>query len=132
MRSYRRFFAAVDHVESKFEAIRGAELVEDSKKIIAYGVFAEIELPGNVLVSEAFGDEISQFCFAFREQIRGIAGAWSRVCGGAGSIGERIESDAQLRAIGPDLTFTNDMDALAQDLKRLIAGEHADSAGANA
>ena len=69
VRRYGCFFAAVNHVESEFEAIRSAELIEDSKKIISYGVFAEIELSGNIFVREAFGDEISQFRFAFCKQI---------------------------------------------------------------
>src|ERR1700685_2197935 len=60
--------AVVYGVESQFEAVGNAELVEDVVQVIFYRLFADEELFADFAGAEALGDGRDNFFFAFAEQ----------------------------------------------------------------
>ena len=60
--------AVVDGVESEFEAIGNAKLVENIVQVIFYGLLADEKFFADFLVAETLGDELNDFFFAVAEE----------------------------------------------------------------
>src|ERR1700722_1114682 len=107
--------------KSQFPPIRSSPLVEDPKQIVTDGVLAQIELLGNVTIGETFGDQVDNAFFPLCQQARTfLTNRSSRQ-----SRAQGIDHEVKFLAASPHLPLMYCMDALAEQLRRLISREYA-------
>src|ERR1700694_189691 len=113
--------SAVDGVKGQLQPIRSSHFVKDPKQIVADGVLAQMELVGNVTIGETFGHQVDNAFFPLCQQARYFLtyrfSLQSRTQG--------FDHEVQFLAASPHLPPVYRVDALAQQLRRLIPGEYA-------
>jgi hypothetical protein len=88
--------AVVDGVESEFEAVGDAKLVENIVEVILHGLFGDEKLFANFLVAETLSDELNDFLFTVGEQR--LFAAWT----GLGRLRESFHDFRSHAVIEPD------------------------------
>ena len=117
--------AVVDGVESEFEAIGNAKLVENIVQVIFYGLLADEKFFADFLVAEALGDELNDFFFAVAEERLFAARA------GLGGLRERFHDLGGHAVIEPDFARMNAVDAFYQQISGGLLEDHAACAEAH-
>ena len=102
--------AVVDGVESEFEAIGNAKLVEDIVQVIFYGLLADEKFFADFLVAEALGDELNDFFFAVAEERLFAARA------GLGRFRESFHDFGGHSIVEPDFAGIYPLNALDQKI----------------
>src|ERR1700694_410520 len=111
----------IDGVKGQLQPIRSAHLFEDPKQIVTDGVLTQIELMGNITIGETFGHQVDNAFFPLCQQARSFLTnhfSWQ-------SRAQGIDHEVQFLAASPHLPPVYCVDALAQQLRRLIPGEYA-------
>src|ERR1700682_276232 len=111
----------IDGVKCQLQPIRSSHFVEDPKQIVPDGVHTQIELVGNVTIGQTLGHQVDNAFFPLCEQARYFLTnhfSWQRRAQG-------IDHEVQFFTAGPHLPPVYCVDALAQQLRRLIPGEYA-------
>jgi hypothetical protein len=103
--------AVVDGVESEFEAIGNAKLVEDIVQVIFYGLLADEKLFADFLVAEALSDELNDFFFAIAEERLFAARA------GLGRFRESFHDFGGHSIVEPDFASMNAVDTFYQQIR---------------
>jgi hypothetical protein len=114
-------FSAIEGVKGQLQPIRSSHFVEDPKQIVTDGMLTQFQFLGNVAVSHAFGYQVHNAFFPLREQSRCSHNVW--FC--RWSRTQRFDHEAQFLTARPHLSFVHRVDALAQQLRRLIPREYA-------
>jgi hypothetical protein len=100
----------MDGVESQFEAIGNAELVEDVVQVIFHRLFADEELFADFLIAEALRDELHDFFFSIAEQWLFAPRA------GFGRFRECLHDLGGHAIVEPDFAGENAMNALHEKI----------------
>jgi hypothetical protein len=66
-------FALFHYVENQFHSIGNAQLIVDAKQIVAYRVFTEAELTGNVPVGKTLSHKADHLRFSFSQQVESLS-----------------------------------------------------------
>ena len=114
-------FSAIDGVKRQLQPVRSSHFVEDPKQIVSHGVLTQIELMGNITIGETFGHQMDNAFFPFCQQARSSQTNWFRWR----SWAQGFDHEMQFLAASPHLSPMYCVDALAQQLRRLIPGEYA-------
>ena len=96
--------AVVDGVESEFEAIGNAKLIENIVQVIFYGLLADEKFFADFLVAEALSDELDDFFFAIAEKRLFAARA------GLGRFRESFHDFGGHAIVEPDFACMNAVD----------------------
>jgi hypothetical protein len=116
--------AVVDGVESEFEAIGNAKLVENIVQVIFYGLLADEKFFADFLVAETLGDELNDFFFAVAEERLFAARA------GLGRFGESFHDFGGHAIVEPDFAGVNAMNTFYEQVRGGLLEDYA--AGAEA
>ncbi len=103
--------AVVDGVESEFEAIGNAKLVEDIVQVIFYGLLADEKFFADFLVAEALCHKLYDFFFAVAEERLFAARA------GLGRFREGLHDLGGHAVIEPNLASVNAMNAFYKQVR---------------
>jgi len=113
--------SSIDGIKGQFQPARSAHLIEDPKQIVADSVLAQIELMGNIAIGETFGHQVDNALFPFRQHTR--SSQTNRF--GGRSRAQGFYHETQFLAASPHLPLVYCVNALAQQLRRLIPREYA-------
>jgi len=117
--------AVVDGVESEFEAIGNAKLVENIVQVIFYGLLADEKFFADFLVAEALGDELNDFFFAVAEERLFAARA------GLGGLRESFHDFGGHAIVEPDFAGMNAVDTFHEKVGGGLFEDNAASAEAH-
>jgi hypothetical protein len=114
--------SVVDGVESEFEAIGNAKLVENIVQMILYSLLADEKFFADLLVAEALGDELNDFFFAVAQEW--LFAARARL----GRFGESFHDFGSHAIVEPDFAGVNAVDAFYEQVSGGLFENHAASA----
>src|SRR5580704_1500228 len=114
-------FPPIDGVEGQLQTIRSSDFVEDPKQIVTDGVLAQMKLVRNIAVGHTFRYEVDDAFFPLCQQARCfLTNRFNRK-----SLAQGIDNEMKFLAARPYLPLTHCVDALAEQLRGLIAKEYA-------
>jgi hypothetical protein len=117
--------AVVNGVESEFESIGDAKLVEDIVQVILYGLLADEKFFADFLVAEALGDELNDFFFTVAEERLFAARA------GLGRFRESFHDFSGHAIVEPDFSGMNAVNAFYEEIGGGLFENNAASAEAH-
>ena len=106
--------AVVDGVEHQFDPGGDAQLVENAKQILLYGVFAECQLLGDIPIREPFRDQGDHLLLARSQQAAALHIHHSK----RRHLGNQIDEVVDLFGGSPDLAAVDDLYALPRAVQR--------------
>src|SRR5258708_5388625 len=116
---------AAQCIKYNFDAARDSKFVEDSEKVVLYGVLPERQSMCDLAVGESLSHAAHHVELACRQQsFSSDAGEahGNRFCDG-------FQQVVEFTAAGPDLTAVDTEDALGEQLQRFGAEENSAGAG---
>jgi hypothetical protein len=117
--------SVVNGVESEFEAIGNAELVENIVQVIFYGLLADEKFFADFLVAETLGDELNDFFFAVAEERLFAARA------GLGRFRESFHDFGSHAIVEPNFAGMNAVNTFYEQVRGGLFEDHTASAEAH-
>ncbi|HUO17289.1 MAG TPA: hypothetical protein VMX38_20075 [Verrucomicrobiae bacterium] len=110
--------------QNQLDATRNSHLFKDAAEVVPHGVFAQVQLHGNLFVGQSFTRKADYFFFAWGEQI--VISATGNL--GRGRLAQRFQQEANFLGRRPDLATGNRFNALAKRIERFVTAKDSVSA----